>query len=44
MQPKEPENDEDDSLAMIAKGFKKMFPKHLEFKGTWKGSFLRRDD
>jgi len=33
MQAEESENDEDESLAMIAKEFKKMFQKHPKFKG-----------
>jgi len=41
--PDKSENNEDDSLAMIAKGFKKMFRKHLEFKRIWKGSSSRRN-
>ena len=32
MQPEVCDNDEDESLAMIAKGFRKIFQKHLKFK------------
>jgi len=32
----ESENDEDESLAMVAKRLKKMFRKHPEFKGIWR--------
>ena len=34
----------DESVAMIVKGFKRMFQKHLEFKGIGKGSTSRRND
>ena len=36
MQPDDLGNEEDESLAMIAKGFKNMFWKHSEFKGIKK--------
>ena len=44
MQLEESKNDEDESLAIIAKGFKMMFQKNPKFKGIWKGSTSKRNE
>ena len=44
MSSEESENEEDESVAMVAKGFQKIFEKYPKFMGIWKGSTSKRND